>query len=208
MFSALQISRQHISTYNRDLEKNAITLQNHVRETIESTITSQFDKTQDRTQVLQDAIHEMLCQLNCPKKSTPKCDLSDQLQDCIERLYTINSKAHRDLSIDSAEAQLITEDIVDILKVLLHELSLPRPSEIIRKRKTSMIGVDEAEIGIKQGRSFKRMRGLLESSQGVCIRSSSWFFYLFVQNYILIESRLAESPRSQGTSFGITKSCI
>lgn len=180
MSSALQTSAteasRHISTYNRDLEKNATTLQNHVRETIESTITSQFNKTQDSTQVLQDAIQELLCQLNRPKKSTPKYDLSEQLQDCIDRLYTINDKVQGDLKFDLEESQMVIEDIVTLLKALLDELSLPCESEIIRKRKYETIDDDEAaqaEIGIKQERAFKRMRSLLESSHGVQVRRSS-----------------------------------
>lgn len=115
-------------------------------------------------------------QLNAVEESKQSNDLSQQLQECICRLYDLKDYAKGDLDIDSTEAQSITDDLVDILKALLVEVSFPNPRGDDRKRKRGIEDDLEAvktDNGIKQRRVVKKMRGILDSSQTVQIRSSS-----------------------------------
>jgi hypothetical protein len=182
---ALEASDQHTRALEAGLEnlgKNNAALQEQFRVTIESlqqSMTDQLSENRDYSRVLSSGIQELLCQLRSSEKFTRQNNLGVQLQDHIDRLYAISNAAKGDLNVDSEEAQLITEDVVTILQALLDEVGLPHPSEIIRKRRFGVIDA-EAEAGIKQRRVFKRIRGLLESSQGVHIRSSSRFFLHFI----------------------------
>jgi hypothetical protein len=186
---ALTMSDQHTTALKAgfiNLEKTTATLQDQVQMTAESlqnSMTDQFTKSRDYTRLLNSGIQELLHELRFSARSARQNNLGSQLQDHIDRLYALSNESTKDINIDSAEAQLITEDLLTILQALLDEISLPNPCEIIHKRKMGVIDDDEAaevEVGIQQRRAFKRMRGLLESSQGVQIRGSSRFFSPFI----------------------------
>jgi len=178
------ISDQHTRVVKaglQDLGESTAVIQNQFQGAIESlqqSLTVQLSKTHDNSQALHSTLQELLQQIRSSEKNPPQNNLSDELQDCIDRLYATNNAAAGDLNINSSEAQLVTEDLVIILKTLLEEVNLPCPIETRRKRKFDRMNDDEAaeaEAGIKQRRVFKRMRGILESSQGVQIRDSSQF---------------------------------
>ena len=115
-------------------------------------------------------------QLNVVEESKQSNDLSQQLQGCIDRLYDLKNNVKGDLDVDTTDAHSITDDLVDILEALLVEVSFPNPRGDDRKRKRDIeedLEAVETDNGIKQRRVLKKMRGILDSSQTVQIRSSS-----------------------------------
>ena len=102
--------------------------------------------------------------------------LSDRLSQCIDRFFQMMQTHHGEFDKTSEEAQVITDDIVTVLQAILQEmaptetalcgLKYQRSNDLDEHRETSVFAHEE-------GRSIKRMRGILESSQTVQVRASS-----------------------------------
>ncbi|KAL9623836.1 MAG: hypothetical protein Q9160_001827 [Pyrenula sp. 1 TL-2023] len=100
--------------------------------------------------------------------------LDDQLSTCVDWFYGACRGGREKFDAPSEKAQLIIDDIVNALRALLYEVDSVASSNPGRKRKRAKDFHGAAdEIGLTHGeeRSVKRMRGMLESSEDVHIRT-------------------------------------
>jgi hypothetical protein len=140
-------------------------------ETFQQSMNSGF---RDQTKFLEGMMKSLQQQLNASKASDKNDELNIRLQNCVDHLYSLREKSREDVDIDSPEAHLISEDVVCIMKTILKEVEFPDVHQMNLKRKYEE-GDDTADIDkcIKQKHIFKKMRGLLDSSESVQIRNMS-----------------------------------
>lgn len=104
--------------------------------------------------------------------------LDDQLSTCMDWFHGVCRGGREEFDALSEKAQFMTDNIVNILRALLQEVDFVASSNSGQKRKRAK-GLDETaeENSLTHGeeRSVKRMRGILESSQDVHIRTASLF---------------------------------
>jgi uncharacterized protein (UPF0305 family) len=158
-------------------------------ETFQQSISSGF---RDQTTFLEGMMKSIQQQLNASKASEKNDELNSRLQNCVDRLYSLREKYREDMDIDSPEAYLIAEDVVCIMKTILKQVKFPDMRQINSKRKRDEDD-DTADVDkrIKQKHVFKKMRGLLDSSESVQIRNRSEnYLTLFILT--LTRHRLAE----------------
>ncbi len=92
------ISDQHTRVVKaglQDLGESTAVIQNQFQGAIESlqqSLTVQLSKTHDNSQALHSTLQELLQQIRSSEKNPPQNNLSDELQDCIDRLYATTTE--------------------------------------------------------------------------------------------------------------------
>ncbi|KAE9363369.1 hypothetical protein N431DRAFT_141622 [Stipitochalara longipes BDJ] len=173
------ISGRNVTDFTARLDASArdSTIQHEqVQESIKVLAQGLSTQFNSQSKLLEEMMREIQRQFQSVNESKRMVELGEHVQDCIDRLYDLKNSVKGDLDVDSEEAQLIAEDVVSILKALLHEASFLHPHEMNRKRKLGVMEDEdpaESESRIKQGRMIKKMRGILDSSQTIQIRQSS-----------------------------------
>lgn len=130
---------------------------------------------------IQWMLKDMQLQLAARAIKDSEENINDHLQDCIDRLYEINDKRTGDTYIDSDEVQEVTDDVVEILKIILDKLTVIESHKTQGKRKLGEYedDGDEIQLEMQERREVKRMRGILDSTSSADIRDISeligWF---------------------------------
>lgn len=94
----------------------------------------------------------------------------------IGRLASITKAYKGDFDIESEEAQVITDDVVRLLHAILRDIHPLDPPFLSHNLKRDPVHLDNAEassLDVQDMRIIKRMRGMLESAQGIAVRGSS-----------------------------------
>ncbi|KAL9620343.1 MAG: hypothetical protein Q9160_005142 [Pyrenula sp. 1 TL-2023] len=144
-------------------------------DTVQSNILGSLEKQAQFLRHLHDA--QQLLQANANGDRTDI--INDQISKCIDWLYTVCKSGKSEFDPASEEAQLITDNLTEVLQALLEDIDSTSPINIGRKRKrleTPNQPNEETRLTHYEARSVKRMRGILESSQKVQIRPSNWRF--------------------------------
>ena len=142
-------------------------------------------------------------QLDSVSGTKPTDSLSEQLENCIDRLYDLKDLGKEDFDIESPEAHSIAEDFVTILKALLEEVNLPDSSKADCKRKSGIgeeQGAADTPNAIKRRRMLTKMSGIVDSSHKVQVRRSSKWPYVYLESGWLTIYRLANTKCSIWTT--------
>lgn len=130
---------------------------------------------QDQTQLWQRTMLDLQKQIDSIKKSTPETDKShttdpdDWFEQCVERLYDITKSTSGDSSVESLEARAIIEDIICVITTLLNSIN---SSNLQKLNNGENRGATTTQISVGESRIVARMKGLLESSQSLEVRTS------------------------------------